>query len=663
MHRRLPFLVAALVALAATASAGATPAVDVRDRQAFAAAFAAAQSGPEPRWRELARGLEDYPLHPYLVHAALVRQGPKANPADVRRFLAGHPDSLLGDDLRGRWLRILAERNAWREFIADWAPTADPGLQCLHLRARRASGDREGLAAEMARVWVSPRSLPQACDELAGWLREAGALTPALAWQRIDAAARAGEPAVMRIAAPALPPAERAQALAYADALANPAAQLARAKTWTDSARAREIIVLAIQRLARRDSAAAGQHWLALAPRFDFSDAERARAAGAIAIQRAASSEADAAAWFARVPAAAIEDETLTWQVREALARDDRIAARRALDTPRAAASRDPRLRWLRGRMYELDGAADAARAAWTELAREANFHAFLAADRLDLPYSICPLTPSDDTALRDAVAGHPGLARALEWHARGDTTRARREWDHTLARLSADQRPLAVAIAQQAGWLDRGPLTLLRPEEIRYYAQRFPIGYRDDVAREAGRHGVAPAWVFGLMRSESAFVVDARSSADARGLMQLLPSTARQVARIENLRFNRPEDLYQPALNIRLGTRYMAKRLDMYDDRIWIATAAYNAGPAPVQRWLAARPSLPADLWIETIPYRETREYVARVLAFATIYDWRLEGDAASVAAQLRITDGAPARRRVECALPEPTLSQRNPP
>ncbi len=663
MHRRISLLVAVFVALSTAARAAQATAIDARDRQAFAAAFAAAQSGPDGHWRELARGLEDYPLYPYLVHAELVRQGPKADPGAVRRFLAEHPDSLLGDDLRARWLKRLAERGDWSAFLADWAPTADLGLQCLRLRARRATADHDGLTAEIARLWVTPRALPQACDELAAWLRAAGALTPALAWQRIDAAARAGEPAVMRSAAAALPPGDRIQALAYANALAKPAAQLTGARTWTDSERAREVIVLAIQRLALRDSAAAGQHWLALAPRFAFTDADTARAAGAIAIQRAASGEADAAAWFARVPAAAIEEETLIWQVREALARDDRIAARRALDTPRAAQSRDPRLRWLRGRMYELDGATDAARAAWAELAREANFHGFLAAERLDLPYSICPLVPSADGALREAVAAHPGLTRALEWYARGDTTRARREWDHTLARLSADQRPLAVELAQQAGWIDRGPLTLLRPEEIRYYAQRFPLGFQDHVTREARRNGIAPAWVYGLMRSESAFVVHARSRADARGLMQLLPSTARAVAQSEHLRFKRPEDLYQPALNIRLGTRYIAKRLDMFDSRIWVATAAYNAGPAPVQRWLAARPTLPADLWIETIPYRETREYVTRVLAFATIYDWRLHGDAASLAATLHLAAGAPLRRPVQCAVPEPTLSLQSAP
>jgi soluble lytic murein transglycosylase len=136
---------------------------------------------------------------------------------------------------------------------------------------------------------------------------------------------------------------------------------------------------------------------------------------------------------------------------------------------------------------------------------------------------------------------------------------------------------------------------------------------------------------------------------------MQLLPANAPRLAKLEHRPYGGKNDLFRPTLNIELGTRHLAEVLARYDDRAWLAAASYNAGPAPVDRWLRQRSQLPVDLWIETIPYRETREYVARVLAFSVIYDWRLHGDAASLAARLGLRDGAggPARLRVACAVP----------
>jgi len=226
----------------------------------------------------------------------------------------------------------------------------------------------------------------------------------------------------------------------------------------------------------------------------------------------------------------------------------------------------------------------------------------------------------------------------------------ARREWDALARAASAQDRRIAVALAQERGWLDRGPLTLLAPDDLRYYSLRFPIGHLDTVRARAKQNGLDPGLVLGLIRSESAWVEDAHSHADARGLMQVLPSTGKPIARQLKLRYAGPADLYQPHVSIALGTRHLADVIARYDGSVWLALAAYNAGPAPVERWLAARGSLPHDLWVETIPWRETREYVGRVLAFATIYGWRIDGRTPSIAARIGL--GEPATREVACAL-----------
>src|SRR5262249_15799037 len=168
----------------------------------------------------------------------------------------------------------------------------------------------------------------------------------------------------------------------------------------------------------------------------------------------------------------------------------------------------------------------------------------------------------------------------------------------------------------------------------------------------------IEPAWAYAIIRAESAWTSDARSGADAWGLMQLLPGTAAQLAKRNKLRYGGSRDLLDPDTNIALGTPYLRSMAQHYDGSPWLASAAYNAGVDPVGRWIEARDALEPDFFIETIPYRETREYVSRVLAFAVIYDWRLHGSAVPLSARLpRIgsaftlpADDAP-RKAIVCA------------
>ena len=643
-------LVLLLAGFAAPAAAEPTPA----QRRDFAAALEAARSGPPGRWQDLARGLEDYPLAPWLEHHALARDLEHAAPAAVEAYIAREAGTLAGERLRTLWLRRQAAHGHWRRFLAAWAPQDDLALRCRHVEARFATGPAAGLEAEARALWLRGASLPPDCDPMIAWLRRQGALDAASVWQRIELAARERNHGLVGSLAGYLPEAAAAEARRYAALAREPAGQLAQAGAWADTPRARRHVALAVASLARRDHVLAGRRWDALAPRFAFDDADRAIAIGAIALRKAAGYEPDAAAWLARLPAQGVEPAVREWHVREALARRDWDAAANALAALDATQQVQPRLRWLRGRMLELQGQPQAALAAWDPLADEANFHGFLAADRLGRDYRICAEAPSDDPAVAARVAADRGVRRALEWHAIERIAEARREWDFALARLDDAARPVAVAQAKRRGWIDRGPLTLLRPAEVRQYELRFPVGHREEIETHARRLGLEPGLVFGLIRAESAWVADARSSADARGLMQMLPSTAQPLARRERIAYAGPSDLFRPPVAIALGTRYLADELARWDGRAWAAAAAYNAGPAPVRRWLDARGELPPDLWIETIPFHETRDYVPRVLAFATLYDWRLGHEVVRASTRLGLpVPGAAATAAVACAAP----------
>ena len=625
------------------------------DRRAFLAAYDAAQHGPPGRWQQLAQGLAAYPLYPYLEHAALVRDLDRLDAKPVLAFLKARRGSWLANDLRTRWLARLAREHRWAELRSEWRPRDDAGLRCAYVEARRAERETPALATEAESLWLSPKSLPPACDAVIAWLQRSGKLTDELRWRRIELAAAQRETALVRALAAGLSPAQRPEALAWSAALADPGKALANVGSWPDTGRRRALAFLLVAQLARRDHDAAATRWPDVEKRFRPDETERGRALAAIALWKAANYAPDAGAWMARVPDAAFDDALREWRVRTWLAAGDWAAALKAVEAMSTTQLADPRFRYLRARLLERDGRAAEAEALFDALAGEANFHGFLAADRAGKPYSICALEPPDDAALRARVAKRRALRRAFEAHALGWVAESRREWLHAFARLHGDERRVAVTLALDRGWTDRGPLSLLAPEDLRYYALRFPIEHRDTIESAARRKGLEVAWVMGLIRSESAWAVDARSAADARGLMQVLPVNAKRLAKREHVRYVAPNDLFRPAVNIPIGTGYLADVLARYNGREWLATASYNAGPAPVDRWLGQRPMLDTDLWIETIPYRETREYVARVMAFSVIYDWRLRNQARSLRQRLGMATATPVvMRSVVCALPQ---------
>ena len=441
--------------------------------------------------------------------------------------------------------------------------------------------------------------------------------------------------------------------------MADPAANLRAAASWPDGPIEREAVTRALRRLARQDVATAASQWESLAARFSFAAGERSSVLHDIALQAAASYRPDAGRWFQQVPEEARSESLMEWELRAALAVRDWggvLALVRGLSPELASAARS---RYWQARALEETGANDDARALFAGLATEANFHGFLAADRLDAPYAICPEEIPAEPARLAALRGNGELARALELRAIGWQAHASRAWEHARRSASETDRRQMLLVASEEGWHDRAIYALNTGGDLRQYALRFPVAERDTVIRESSANGLDPAWTYALIRAESAWQPDARSGANAYGLMQLLPGTGQQMARQLGIPWSGTRMLLDPQANIRLGTRYLSQQAARFGGSPWLASAAYNAGPAAVQRWLDARHALPADVFIETIPYRETREYVMRVMAFSVIYDWRLSGKAHPLSARLP-APGSPwaprdrgSPRTVTCPLP----------
>lgn len=609
-------------------TSAATAAATDAQRAAFKQAYATAQQQGGNAWRAQALGLHDYVLYPYLEAAALRHDLATLDLARVQGYLAAHPGLLPADDLRRAFLGELARRQDWTGFLALYQDGLGDALTCDALQARMAQGQPLNFDRDLAALWQKP-SLPSACDPVQSAAHDAGLLTPTRLWARIDRAVAAGASGTVAALAAWLPArdAETAQRLALA--LRDPAEATAQAEHWPDTPHHRQAAAIALQRLARRQSSAADQAWLTLRKRFHFSEEQRNDVLNALALFHATDFDDHALQRLAELPAAAQTDATREWRVRVALAEQNWRAVLSAIDALSTEQQRDGEWRYFRARALAELGKPAQAQQQYTALASEPTFFGFLAADRADAPYALCPWTLAPDDARARSLLADLGMQRAFELYAVDLPRDARREWARALRGSDEATRREAALLAYQRGWYDRAVFTFSSGDALRLYEQRFPLASQDGVVPQAQQAGIDPAWAYAIARAESAWMSDAHSGADARGLMQLLPGTGAQVARSYGLPWGGGDTLYDPVVNVQLGTRYLAQMAQRYNGAPWLASAAYNAGPIKVDQWLAARGTLPPDVFTATIPYKETREYVARVMAFSVIYDWRMSGSA----------------------------------
>jgi len=628
MIRIPPAIVLAAFAGLCIAPAARAQSLDAQ-RPAVRDALAAAEAGRFDA--AAASALVRHPLYGWIEFAALRRDPDTVPTSQAQAFLKRYEGQAVAAQFRNLWLAALARRQDWPAFLEAWKPTDSVALQCAHLRARQATGRTDAAWTEQAQaIWrKGAKSLPDGCDPVFNVLASQGGLTPALRWERIEAAAAERQPGVMRGAARGLPADEAALANDYAAFID---AVHPRALNWPKTDRSRRMAAHGLAKLAQNDPDAAERLLPQYADALGMGEGDRAQVLYQIALWTVASYGPDSARRLGDVPESAYDARLHEWRVREALSRGDWPAALAALGRMPAAQRADSRWRWFEARMAEKTGDRATAQRLFREAAASPTFHGFLAADRLDQPYALCAWIPNDPAAAKQAVARDPALVRAMELWQLERPGWATAEWNDALSRFDDTQRRLAVDVARDNGWFDRAVFALgKQPDEQRLYELRFPLHHGDSIRREAAKHGIDPAWVAAEIRAESVFNPKARSGANAMGLMQVLPGTGAGVARRLGIPYAGAASLYDADTNIAIGTAYLREMEDKYGVP-YVAIAAYNAGPALTARWQSQRPGFDPDIWIETISYKETREYVARVLAFSVIYDWRLDGTALPV-------------------------------
>jgi len=379
-----------------------------------------------------------------------------------------------------------------------------------------------------------------------------------------------------------------------------------------DTATNRAILRVGLHRLARKDPVGARRVWQQLRKSHSFSESEHIAIDSRLLI---ASARADSWPPPAERPTQ-VSSATLELVAREAVRLENWKEARHWI----AALEGDTRNRseWR----YWLDRSAGKDLSA---LASERNYYGFLAAHQLGAETQLHHEPSAISPATLRRVRALPGIDRALELYAVDDLVNARREWQRSFATFDGEERTAAAQVAHSNGWLDQAIIAANAASLHNDLDLRFPQVYNTLYGRAGDATNLHPSTLLAVTRQESAFQQRARSSADARGLMQLLPSTAKRTAKKAGLQQPTTLELYEPEINIRIASEYLAWLMARYDQQRPLAFAAYNAGEHRVDRWIKDRSGMPMEVWIETIPFRETRGYVKSVLAFNHVYSKRM--------------------------------------
>ncbi len=574
-------------------------------------------------WRERFAGhaLEAYPA--YWLLLARVEKG--AEPSEVRAFLARHADTPLAESLRREWLKALGAAGSWDLFRAEHPRLVgdDPEITCHAFRDRLARGDAEA-AVEARVLFLAARETPSACDPVFAALAAEGRIGAEEAWHRIRRLLAEGHVKEAKRANPLLPALERLEEKALERIARNPGAYLAREKLARPTRAARETALFAVHRLARQKPELAAERLEALAPRLDPQEAGFAWAQ--VATQAALSHHPRALEWYAAAGDAPLTEAQIAWKARAGLRAGNWKAVLGAIQAMSPEVAREPAWRYWRARALRTLGAGEAAEALLRGLARETHFYGLLAAE--DVGLEVVPdwkgWHPQPADLAR--VQAMPGIRRALALYRIGLDGEALREWLWAVRHLDDASLLAAAEVARQANLPDRAINTAERTVQLHDFGQRYPTHHRDALEAAARQWGLDEALVFGIVRQESRFMAEARSRAGAMGLMQLMPSTARWVARQISVERFRPGMLTQPDVNIHMGTYYLRRVLGDLGHRI-LAAAAYNAGPGRARRWRDER-SLEGAIYAETIPFDETRDYVKKVMANMWFYSHRLRGE-----------------------------------
>jgi soluble lytic murein transglycosylase len=607
-----------------TASASEDPYRE--DRALFLEAYKALNERRLTDYKQLSGKLTDYPLYPYLQYRELRDRISRASNKELAAFIKNNEGDPLGRRMQQAWLYKLARKRDWPQYLEVFHGRQPVELQCYRLQAQIKTEQTETLVEDALKLWLIGESQDKACDPVFKYLDDKNKITTDLLWQRIRLAMEKGNPSLAGYLARRLSDSDRSWVALWRKARGRPARTLESPELKKDSLHAREIILYSVRRISRTDADQAYARWETLKPRYEFTSEAVGQLERNMAMSAIWQKNPRAHEWLVAVPDEAADIKVREWRIRTALALENWDAVLVHTSNLPIDDAHEPEWRYWQSVALEKTDQRLPAMDSFARLAKERDYHGFLAADYLRWPYEMGNHPLEYDPAAVTTLSKGAGFLRAHELLKAELFIDARREWEYAIRNLSNDDLKLAAVLANQWGWHDRAILTVARAKDYSDLKLRFPLDYQEEVQQVASNNRLDTAHVYAVIRQESAFNKDARSPAGAMGLMQLMPRTGRVTASKNNILLTSTRMLFEPGKNISIGSAYLRKVMDEYGRNIVLASAAYNAGPHRVKRWLPENKKLGAANWIALIPYTETRKYVQRILAYMAIYDWRMK-------------------------------------
>lgn len=627
-------------------SAGHAPDEDLSGDQRIVAAREAARKGDQAHLQRLVAQSGTHLLDGYVRYwqlANLLARSETIPSAALHAFLRTEPATPLGERLRSDWLQRLARDGDWDEFMRLYPGLLRPGLEirCTHWTAQLMRGNSE-ILDEVVQGWRELDQAPAACDTPLQAALGSGRLDSEELWQRARRQVDSRQPRNALLSWSWLPASAAPDPTQADQALRAPAAWLDRLPpNFAIQRSERELVLAALTRLARENAMSAFARLPALQDR--FSQEERAHLQAVIAMHAAIDHMPAALKLYQATRISALTPLQRAWRVRAALRAGDWKEVQRVIGAMPAAESAQPEWIYWLGRALVATGQQEAGAALFARIRNETHYYGLLAAEELGelfQPPRAEEMLAADKLA---AAAQDPGIRRALALFRLNLRNEAVREWIWALRERDEEFRLAAAHIALRHELYDRAINTAELSNPDANYMLRFLTPYRDLIEPEARKQDLDLSWIYGLMRQESRFAAPARSSAGAQGLMQVMPATGKWVANKIGLRSYRPAQLSDPGTNVLLGTSYMRIIFDDLDRQPVLASAAYNAGPGRARRWRDDK-TLEGAIYTETIPFHETRDYVKKVMANATVYAAMLEGRPQSLKARLGVVGPRPS-------------------
>lgn len=591
-------------------------------RELFLQAEKAVKHNDEKTYLQLVNQLSDYPLLPYLKYQWLIKQ--LDDEAQIKLFLSLYDDSRYASKLKYRWLFHLAKKRQWTLYNQYYTASSNTKLQCYHLRALYKAGEKDAAIKASRDLWSVGHSQPAACDPIFRQLKKSDLFTTALIWERFGKAMQNNKVSLADYLKNLMPKSQHDTAQLWLNLHRRPDRHIQTLLKQKQTEQSPSIFTDTISRLANKDIDAAIRIWDANKNKYAINEQDYNKVEKKLAFKLAFKHKSGAYERFSQLDHP--DTSSKEWRIRIALKEQNWPNVLSAINALNENEKKTEKWQYWQARAFLETGEVAQAEKILTELSQRRDFYGYLAADKMNSMYQLAnnPILVSEHEI--QSLSQRQPYQMVYELMKLDRKSEARLQWWHALRSLNKNEITIAAKLAQKWQWDEVAIFTIAKVKNWDDIEMRFPLSYSDKIHKNSALQKLNPAIVFGLVRRESAFNEAALSPTGARGLMQIMPQTGKLIAKNLNEKWRGKSSLDNPETNIRYGAFYYQQLLKKFDGNYALALAAYNAGPHRVKKWLPKDESVPADIWIETIPFHETREYVGAVLTYALIYQQRAQ-------------------------------------